>query len=89
MFKGVKGYDKEGVSHPYYWLNGYVCTVNRSGANANTIDVVLTNANPNPQELSQLTSNTLTITQGTKIIILGHALAEEVSLENILNQLRH
>ena len=77
MFKGVKGYDKEGVSHPFYWLNGYVCTVNRSGVNANSIDVILINANPNSDELSLLSSNTLTIKQGTTIIILGHALAEE------------
>lgn len=77
VFKGVKGYDSNGNSHPYYWLNGYVSNVNKVGASKGTIDVVLINANPNQTELAKLNSNKIEIPADTTIIILGHALAEE------------
>lgn len=75
IFKGVDGYDKNGLKHLCYFLNGYVSKVYRTGTYKNTIDVVLTNANP----ASSLNISKITIPDGTEILILGHALAEEDS----------
>jgi len=75
IFKGVSGYDSDGLTHYGYYLNGYVSKVYRSGASANTIDVILLNANP----ASSLSVTSISIPDDTKIIILGHALCEEDS----------
>lgn len=71
-FKGIPGYDKNGESHPFYYLNGYVSKVTRSG-DAASIDVIILNGNPAEAEAV----STITIPANTQIIILGHALAEE------------
>lgn len=87
MFKGVAGYDKQGMAHPYYYLNGYVSKVIRSSSK---IEVVLLNATANtsfyataatlPAGLTKAGSPavfTITIANDTAVVILGHALPEE------------
>lgn len=75
VFKGVPGYDAKGLSHKFYYLNGWVSKVYKSGSMRGTIDVVLTNANPATSE----NVSTITIPSGNTVIVLGHALAEEDS----------
>ncbi len=70
VFKGVSGYDKEGLTHKLYYLSAYVCEVDREN---HAIKVVFLNANP----AASLSVTSISIPVDTEVLILGHALAEE------------
>lgn len=70
IFKGVAGYDRNGQPHKFYYLNAYVCEVDRENTK---IKVILTNANP----AASLNVSEIVIPEETEVLILGHAMAEE------------